>query len=84
MTGYRLQHIPTGLYFCNSKKFVNKNVKFSYHKTNLDKFGKIYSKKPTNIQLQLWLGCFWNENGDLVRVNKKDILKVWKVVEVEL
>lgn len=53
MTGYRLQHIPTGLYFCNSKKFTNKKVKFSYLKTNLDKFGKIYSKKPTNIQLQL-------------------------------
>lgn len=86
MICYMIEHIPTELYFCNSKKFKDKSIKlgYKYKKTNLSKVGRIYQTKPTEKQLQLWVSSFWNETNDLVRVNKKDILKVWKIKEVQL
>jgi len=49
MKGYRIKHIPTGLYLGP--------VKGSYRrKTNLSKNGKVYFSKPTNENIKSWFG----------------------------
>ncbi len=41
---FRLKHIPTGLYYCPSRKI---KVEGWYIKSNLSKTGKIYAVRPS-------------------------------------
>lgn len=91
MIFYRLQHIPTRLYFCLSKKFKDKSVRFGYLTTNLSKTGKLYESKPTIKQMIRWLSSACDLEGKRIinksgynSITEEDILKIWKIVEVEL
>lgn len=61
MTVYRLQHIPSGLYFCpvRDKKVtltqVNGTTEIRYLRSNLSVTGKVYQKRPSVA----WMGSFY-------------------------
>jgi hypothetical protein len=52
METYRIKHIPSGLYYCPSRKIIHKMEDIPpervsrYIKSNLSKKGKSYSSKP--------------------------------------
>lgn len=51
---YKIKHVPTGLYFCPSRKLKVLLTTLTNHreitlmvKSNLSKTGKVYAKKPS-------------------------------------
>lgn len=91
MKCYRMKHIPTGLYYCRSRKVrykLGKNPACERVKSNLSKEGKIYTKKPTFA----WIGGnFYSHLHEISddqygRVHKNPLVKFveseWEIEEV--
>lgn len=90
MTVYRIQHVPTGLFYCPSREIkvvLEDDISnYRYIKSNLSKTGKTYLKKPTVKYLgDLYYTHLITSAKELGRYNTatRPVLESeWEIVEI--
>lgn len=91
MTVYRIQHIPTGLFYCPSRqlkvKLADDDRVYRYLKSNLSKTGKTYLKKPTVKHLgRTYYTHLITSSKELSRYNtaiRPVLNSEWQIVEIQ-